>query len=88
MEPRVMAVWVAMIILVTLSGSSLMVLGIFLERLQRQAQAEGVTVWSAIENVVLIPKAKRAYGWSHAEGDHNNGECFVIVLEIPPVNSP
>jgi hypothetical protein len=34
------------------------------------------------------PKAKRAYGWSHPEGDDNKGERFVAVLEIPPVDSP
>jgi hypothetical protein len=33
------------------------------------------------------PKAKRACGWSHPDGDDNTGERFVTVLEIPPVNS-
>ena len=33
------------------------------------------------------PIAKRAYGWSHPEGDDNKGERFVSVLEVPPVDS-
>ena len=33
------------------------------------------------------PKAKRAYAWSHREGQDDNGERFVTVLEIPPVDS-
>jgi hypothetical protein len=33
------------------------------------------------------PKAKRAYAWSHREGKHDEGERFVAVLEIPPVES-
>jgi len=33
------------------------------------------------------PKAKRACGWLHPDGDDNTGERFVTVLEIPPVNS-
>jgi len=31
------------------------------------------------------PKAKRAYAWSYQD---ENDEQFVIVLEIPPVDSP
>jgi hypothetical protein len=34
------------------------------------------------------PKAKKAYGWSHADGKDNKGERFVTVLELPPVDSP
>ena len=33
------------------------------------------------------PKAKRAYAWSHREGDDDEDERFVTVLEIPPVKS-
>jgi hypothetical protein len=28
-----------------------------------------------------------AYGWSHREGKNDEGERFVAVLEIPPVDS-
>jgi hypothetical protein len=31
---------------------------------------------------------KRAYAWSHREGEKDEGERFVAVLEIPPVISP
>jgi len=33
------------------------------------------------------PKAKRAYAWSHVHGKNDEGERFVAVLEIPPVES-
>jgi hypothetical protein len=33
-------------------------------------------------------KAKKAYGWSHAEGKDDAGERFVTVLKIPRVGSP
>jgi hypothetical protein len=51
----------------------------------------GKTIWQGEVEVFDLaghPKAKRAYGWSHPEGDDNKGERFVAVLEIPPVNSP
>jgi hypothetical protein len=52
---------------------------------------QGKTVWDGkVEVFELIghPKAKRAYGWSHPEGENDQGERFVTVLAIPPVNSP
>ena len=51
----------------------------------------GQTVWQGDVEVFDInghPKAKRCYGWSHAEGKNDEGERFVTVLEIPPVSSP
>ena len=48
------------------------------------------TVWRGeveIFDLTGHPKAKRAYGWSHAEGRDDTGERFVTVLEIPPVES-
>jgi hypothetical protein len=50
----------------------------------------GKTLWRGEVEVFDLtghPKAKRAYGWSHPEGDDNAGERFVAVLEIPPVES-
>lgn len=50
----------------------------------------GKTIWQGNVEVFDLaghPKAKRAYGWSHPEGDDNKGERFVAVLEIPPVVS-
>ena len=50
----------------------------------------GKTIWKGEVEVFALnghPKAKRAYGWSHPDGDDNTGERFVTVLEIPPVNS-
>jgi hypothetical protein len=52
---------------------------------------QGKTIWQGEVEVFDLnghPKAKRAYGWSHPEGDDNKGERFVAVLEIPPVISP
>jgi hypothetical protein len=51
----------------------------------------GKSIWKGEVEVFDLtghPKAKRAYGWSHPEGDDNKGERFVTVLEIPPVDSP
>jgi hypothetical protein len=50
----------------------------------------GETVWQGeVEVFDLIghPKAKIAYGWSHRDGKNDEGERFVTVLEILPVES-
>ena len=50
----------------------------------------GQTVWQGEVEVFDLhnhPKAKRAYAWSHREGKNDEGERFVTVLEIPPVES-
>ena len=49
---------------------------------------KGQTVWQGKVEVFDLtghPKAKRAYAWSHREGENDQGERFVAVLEIPPV---
>jgi len=38
-------------------------------------------------HLICHPKAKRAYAWSHREGQNDEGERFVAVLEIAPVDS-
>ena len=51
----------------------------------------GQTVWQGEVEVFDLnghPKAKRAYAWSHREGSNDEGERFIAVLEIPPVESP
>lgn len=51
----------------------------------------GKTLWRGDVEVFDLqghPKAKRAFGWSHPEGEGDKGERFVTVLEIPPVDSP
>ena len=50
----------------------------------------GQTVWKGEVEVFDLnghAKAKRAYAWSHREGENDEGERFVTVLEIPPVES-
>ena len=50
----------------------------------------GETVWKGeVEAYDLAghTRAKRAYAWSHREGKDDEGERFVAVLEIPPVDS-
>ena len=50
----------------------------------------GKTVWQGEVEVFDLqdhPKAKRAYAWSHRDGQNDEGERFVAVLEIPPVVS-
>jgi hypothetical protein len=52
---------------------------------------QGQTVWQGEVEVFDLtghPKAKRAYGWSHRDGPNDEGERFVTVLELPPVESP
>jgi hypothetical protein len=52
---------------------------------------QGQTVWQGEVEVFDLtghPKAKRAYAWSHREGENDEGERFVTVLEVPPVDSP
>ena len=51
---------------------------------------QGKTLWQGDVEVFDLaghPKAKRAYGWSHPEGQDNKGERFVAVRKIPPVES-
>jgi hypothetical protein len=51
---------------------------------------QGKTVWQGDVEVFDLnghAKAKRAYAWSHREGNNDEGERFVAVLEIPPVES-
>jgi hypothetical protein len=48
------------------------------------------TVWKGdveVFNLKGHPKAKRCYAWLHRNGKIDEGERFVIVLEIPPVES-
>jgi hypothetical protein len=50
----------------------------------------GQTVWQGEVEVFDLSghaKAKHAYAWSHREGENDEGERFVAVLEIPPVES-
>lgn len=51
----------------------------------------GKTTWKGfVEGFELRghAKAKRAYGWSHADEPDDKGERFVTVIELPPVDSP
>ena len=51
---------------------------------------EGKTVWQGDVEVFDLhghPKAKRAYAWSHLDGEKDERTRFVAVLEIPPVES-
>ena len=52
---------------------------------------QGKTVWQGDVEVFDLnnhPKAKRAYAWSHLDGDKDEWTQYVAVLEIPPVDSP
>jgi hypothetical protein len=51
----------------------------------------GQTIWQGNVEVFDLnghPKAKRAYAWSHLDGEQDERTRFVAVLEIPPVTSP
>lgn len=50
----------------------------------------GQTVWKGdveVFNLKGHPNAGRCYGWSQRNGKKVEGEHFVTVLEIPPVES-
>jgi hypothetical protein len=52
---------------------------------------QGKTVWQGTVEVFDLtghPKATPCFAWSHREGPNDQGERFVAVLAIPPVNSP
>jgi hypothetical protein len=52
---------------------------------------QGKTVWDGKVEVFDLnghPKATKCFAWSHREGEKDQGERFVAVLNIPPVNSP
>ncbi len=49
------------------------------------------TAWVGDVEVFALtkhPKAKICYAWSRREGKNDEGERIVVVLEIPPVDSP
>lgn len=51
---------------------------------------KGQTVWQGVVEVFAIKghsRAKRCYAWSHVDGENDQDERFVAVLEIPPVIS-
>jgi hypothetical protein len=50
----------------------------------------GKTVWQSDVEVFDLhghAKAKRAYSWSHLDGEKDERTRFVTVMEIPPANS-
>lgn len=52
---------------------------------------QGKTVWQGEVEIFDLTghrKAKRCYAWGHQEGPNDQGERFVVVLEMPPVDSP
>jgi hypothetical protein len=52
---------------------------------------QGKTIWQGNVKIFDLyghPKAKRAYTWSHLDGDNDERTRFVAVLEIAPVESP
>jgi hypothetical protein len=38
-------------------------------------------------NICNQPKAKRCYAWAHASGENDQRKRYVVVLELPPVDS-
>ena len=51
----------------------------------------GQTAWHGNVEVFDLfghPRAKRAYAWSHLDGEDGKHTGFVARLAIPPVNSP
>jgi hypothetical protein len=51
---------------------------------------KGKTVWQGTVEVFDLtghPKATKCFAWNHKDGKKDQGERFVAVLNIPPVNS-
>jgi hypothetical protein len=51
----------------------------------------GKTVWSGtveVFNLIGHPKAKQCYAWGHRAGKEDKESRYVIVLNVPPVDSP
>ena len=51
----------------------------------------GKIIWKGVVEVFTLtghPKASRCFAWSHNDGQGDSDERFVVVLEIPPVDSP
>jgi hypothetical protein len=51
---------------------------------------QGERAWNGYVEIFRLrehPQTKHAYAWAHRDGPNAEGERFVAVLEIPPVNS-
>jgi hypothetical protein len=62
----------------------------YLESVPVYETFQGKTVWAGEVEVFEIrehPKAKRCYAWAHKEGEKDKHTRYVVVLEIPPVDS-
>jgi len=54
-------------------------------------QFKGNPVWQGVVEVFELidhPKAKICYAWGHHSGNKDEKSRYVMVLEIPPINSP
>ena len=50
----------------------------------------GQIVWQGdveVFNIRNHPKARRCYAWAHTSGENDRRKRYVVVLEIPPVES-
>lgn len=52
------------------------------------ARPSGKALWKCSPSLDIPEQAKKAYAWSHRERKNDEGERFVAVLEIPPVELP
>lgn len=63
----------------------------YVETVPVHEKFQGQTVWQGDVEVFDIrghPKATRGYGWSYVTGEHDQGQRYFTVLELPPVTSP
>ncbi len=63
----------------------------YLETVPVVEEFQGKTIWQGDVEVFDIrghPKATRGYGWGHLTGEHDQGQRFFTILELPPVDSP
>lgn len=62
-----------------------------IESVPVQETFRGQVVWSGVVEVFELtghPKAKHCYAWGHRAGRGDNRSRYVIVLKMPPVDSP
>ena len=63
----------------------------FRETAPVQEVVQGRTLWQGEVEVFDVyghPRTKVCYAWSHREGNADQGERLVAILQIPPVTSP
>ena len=61
---------------------------VYYERLSpTAAESKPFSIHMDLRFLAAHPRAKRAYAWNLSEGENDQGERFIVVLEMLPVES-